>query len=56
MADAYLAMTTDPPYRAALDVREAMETLVEGSGTQFDPDLVPTFVACLTPERAALSA
>lgn len=56
VADAYLAMTTDRPYRAALDVREAMETLVEGSGTQFDPDLVPTFVACLTPERAALSA
>ncbi len=56
VADAYSAMTTDRPYRAGIDAREAMERLVEGRGTQFDPDLVQTFVACHAPAGAALSA
>jgi putative nucleotidyltransferase with HDIG domain len=48
VADAYSAMTTDRPYRAAAPAGEAIEKLVEGSGTQFDPDLVRVFVACST--------
>jgi len=56
VADTYSAMTTDRPYRAAVAAGEAVAKLVEGSGTQFDPDLVRTFVACLAPARAALSA
>jgi diguanylate cyclase (GGDEF)-like protein len=48
VADAYSAMTTDRPYRAAAPAGEAIERLVEGSGTQFDPDLVRVFVACST--------
>jgi diguanylate cyclase (GGDEF)-like protein/putative nucleotidyltransferase with HDIG domain len=56
VADAYSAMTTDRPYRGALDTGEAVKRLVEGSGAQFDADLVQTFVACLAPAGAALSA
>jgi putative nucleotidyltransferase with HDIG domain len=48
VADSYSAMTTDRPYRAAADAREAIEKLLEGSGTQFDPEVVRAFVACST--------
>jgi len=48
VADAYSAMTTDRPYRAALGRREAISELIKGSGTQFDPDVVRVFVSCLS--------
>ena len=48
VADAYSAMTTDRPYRAALDPREALAELAKGSGTQFDPEIVRAFVSCLS--------
>jgi diguanylate cyclase (GGDEF)-like protein/putative nucleotidyltransferase with HDIG domain len=48
VADAYSAMTTDRPYRAALDPREALAELIKGSGTQFDPEIVQVFVSCLS--------
>jgi diguanylate cyclase (GGDEF)-like protein len=48
VADAYSAMTTDRPYRAALDPREALAELSKGSGAQFDPDIVRVFVSCLS--------
>jgi hypothetical protein len=35
--DAYSAMTTDRPYRAAMSRQEAVAELRENSGTQFDP-------------------
>lgn len=40
VADAYDAMTTDRPYRNALDQAEAIRRLKEASGTQFDPTMV----------------
>jgi len=49
VADSYSAMTTDRPYHAALDSREALDKLAEGSGTQFDPDMVRVFLECMTP-------
>jgi diguanylate cyclase (GGDEF)-like protein len=52
VADAFSAMITDRPYHAALDSREALDKLVEGSGTQFDPDMVRMFVAAMTPTTA----
>jgi HD-GYP domain-containing protein (c-di-GMP phosphodiesterase class II) len=52
VADSYSAMTTDRPYHAALESREALDKLVEGSGTQFDPDMVRAFLACMTPTAA----
>jgi len=44
VCDAFHAMTTDRPYRAALPGREAIRRLKLSSGTQFDPGVVTTFV------------
>jgi diguanylate cyclase (GGDEF)-like protein len=40
VCDAYHAMTTDRPYRRRLSHREAVRRLVEGAGSQFDPNVV----------------
>lgn len=40
VCDAYSAMTTDRPYRAALSEREASAELAQCAGTQFDPRVV----------------
>jgi putative nucleotidyltransferase with HDIG domain len=47
VTDAYQAMTEDRPYRRALTQEDAIARLVEGSGTQFDPKVVQTFVQIL---------
>jgi len=38
-------MTTDRPYRKQLPVEEACRRLREGSGSQFDPQVVEVFLA-----------
>jgi putative nucleotidyltransferase with HDIG domain len=47
VADAYDAMTSDRPYRAALPSAEARRRLKDGAGMQFDPDVVAAFEAVL---------
>lgn len=44
IVDAYDAMTTDRPYRAALSEEEALRRLRAGRGTQFDPDMLDVFL------------
>lgn len=44
IVDSFDAMVTDRPYRKALSRREALARLEEGSGSQFDPELVKIFV------------
>jgi len=44
VADAYAAMTSDRPYRRALDPTEAVAELRAHAGTQFDPTLVEVFI------------
>ena len=44
VCDAFHAMTTDRPYRAALLEGEAVRRLKLSSGTQFDPEVVTAFV------------
>jgi putative nucleotidyltransferase with HDIG domain len=51
VADAYDAMTSDRPYRAALSPEIALAELRRGAGRQFDPDLVETFIACYRGEE-----
>jgi HD-GYP domain-containing protein (c-di-GMP phosphodiesterase class II) len=50
LADAYSAMTTDRPYRKGLTFERAIEEIVNGRGTQFDPDLARAFVAMIQRE------
>jgi HD-GYP domain-containing protein (c-di-GMP phosphodiesterase class II) len=40
VCDAYSAMTTDRPYRAAMPIDEALQELHRCAGTQFDPRVV----------------
>jgi HD-GYP domain-containing protein (c-di-GMP phosphodiesterase class II) len=42
--DAFDAMTTDRPYRAALEIERAVDELTKMAGTQFDPDVIEAFV------------
>jgi len=43
LADAFDAMTTDRPYRAALGTEEALEEILRFRGIQFAPDLAEDF-------------
>ncbi len=49
ICDAYNAMTEGRPYRKPMSAREAIETLREASGTQFDPELVDLFTKRVEP-------
>jgi len=50
VADAFSAMTTDRPYRKAMDNERAMEILRRGSGSQWDPVCVDAFIRARTRE------
>ncbi len=50
--DAYHAMTSDRPYRPALDRHAARQELCEHAGTQFDPLVVDALLAVLDGEDA----
>lgn len=44
VVDSFDAMTSDRPYRKALSAHRAIQTLLEGRGTQWDPAIVNAFV------------
>lgn len=46
IADTFDAMTSTRAYRKALPVEDAIAEIRRCSGTQFDPDIVPAFLAC----------
>jgi HD-GYP domain-containing protein (c-di-GMP phosphodiesterase class II)/nitrogen-specific signal transduction histidine kinase len=41
--DTYIAMTSNRPYRKAVNTKTAIEHINSGSGTQFDPNIVVAF-------------
>ncbi len=45
LANALEAMTSDRPYRAARSICEVREEIHSCSGTQFDPEVVKTFLS-----------
>lgn len=47
VADAFDAMMSDRHYRSRLDLKSAIKQLINGAGTQFDPDVVKYFVEML---------
>ena len=47
IVDAYDAMTTDRPYRAALSEEETVRRLRAARGTQFDPEVLDVFLELL---------
>lgn len=57
VADAFVAMTSERPYRRAMSVATALEELESKSGSQFDPDVVHVLEAELRRDpRLALTA
>ena len=44
VADVFDALTSDRPYREAMPVDVARKMIVDGSGTQFDPELTDLFL------------
>jgi HD-GYP domain-containing protein (c-di-GMP phosphodiesterase class II)/putative methionine-R-sulfoxide reductase with GAF domain len=54
VADAYDAMTSDRPYRTAMDHHTAVKELEKASGRQFDPAVVEAFLAVVDKVRVDL--
>lgn len=50
VADSFDAMTSDRPYRKAMNTEEALAELIQNSGTQFDPKIVEVFVQIINEE------
>ena len=47
LADVYDALVSERVYKQAYPHDEAKQIILDGSGTQFDPDLVPLFLDCI---------
>ena len=47
LADVYDALISERVYKKAFSVEKAKEIILDGSGTQFDPCLVPLFLECV---------
>jgi two-component system cell cycle response regulator len=54
--NAFVAMTTDRPYRNALPVEEALSELMRCAGTQFDPTVIRVLVVCVRDGQGAEQA
>lgn len=52
LCDVYDALTSERPYKGAMGHDEALAVLREGSGTQFDPELLELFCRVVTPRAA----
>ena len=50
VADAFDAMTSDRPYRAALTLENALAEIARGSGTQFDPVVAQALISIVQEE------
>ena len=50
IADAFDAMTTQRPYRAAMSQSQAIRELRRGAGRQWDPQLVDAFLEAIHSE------
>lgn len=53
VADVYQALVSDRPYRKGYGKKDALKIIEEGSGTQFDPDVVRAFLSVAEFKRQA---
>jgi HD-GYP domain-containing protein (c-di-GMP phosphodiesterase class II) len=53
VADAYAALTSERPYRAAMSSVEAARILEDGAGSQWDPTLVHVFLDVVIAEQSS---
>lgn len=53
VADAYYAMTTDRPYRRALQKDRAIAEIRKSAGSQFDPEVVEVFLSIIGEEASS---
>lgn len=53
VVDSFDAMTTDRAYKKALPIKDAIQELVEGRGTQFNPKAVDAFLSVLEKKKNA---
>ena len=53
VCDAYHAMTSDRPYRAAMPHAEAIRELAKSAGTQFDPEVTEMLIGYLYGQRTS---
>jgi HD-GYP domain-containing protein (c-di-GMP phosphodiesterase class II) len=56
IADAFTALTVDRPYRRRMPKEEAIRTLKQGAGSQWDPDLIERFLQVLDDTQTQVSA
>ena len=56
VVDSFDAMTSDRPYRKALSVHLAIQTLLEGRGTQWEPAIVNAFVDMIMSQLDGVTA
>jgi HD-GYP domain-containing protein (c-di-GMP phosphodiesterase class II) len=49
-------MTTDRPYRKGLSRERAIEEILNGRGTQFDPDFAEVFVKVIDRQYSEAAA
>jgi HD-GYP domain-containing protein (c-di-GMP phosphodiesterase class II) len=54
IADSFDAMTNDRPYRKALSVAQAVDEIVLGACSQFDPDVVQIFLDLVDDDPSVL--
>jgi HD-GYP domain-containing protein (c-di-GMP phosphodiesterase class II) len=54
VCDSFDAMVTDRPYRAGMDVAEALDELKRCAGSQFDPRVVAAFEMAFAASGQAL--
>ncbi|MCL2853293.1 MAG: response regulator [Defluviitaleaceae bacterium] len=55
IADVYDALVTDRPYKAAFSHEKAVQIIMEGKGTHFDPELIDLFEK-ISPEFGKIAA
>ncbi len=51
IADVFQALTSNRPYRKAYHKNEAIKIIKDGSGTQFDPNIVDVFLRVLKQKK-----